>query len=458
MLFQTLKKAKKMYMKIYGRPEQVSRGGEWRPRSRRPIYRGGIQGRLLATLLVVAVATGCDSLLEAELPGSLSVEALNDPALAETLALGVQGDFECAFRGYLFRELLWADVIKYHGTTLNWLRTEQRAATTREGGNQNCENGREPVWLPMQIAIGQANVVIALIEGFDAGTVEDPDFLVGKANMYKGYATQMLSEHYCGIVFDGDGVEKSRADGFQRAVELFTLAIDRASLSGAGEASDIVNMARVGRARAKLNLGDGPGAITDAEAVDIGFIGLANYETSPTRLRWDRPRSMDAEGTLQAAYRNLQIGGVSDPRVPTKQHSAGVTPQYTLEWWVQLKYNSRGSDIPISTWREARLMIAEADPTRSVAIINELRLDPTGIHSELDSSAWPLPTYAGGTPAQIAAQVIEERRRELFLQGTKVGDDLRTGEFQNWDTGVAASGLQIDENVSCMPVPIQEFL
>ena len=30
-------------------------------------------------------------------------------------------------------------------------------------------------------------------------------------------------------------------------------------------------------------------------------------------------------------------------------------------------------DIPISTWREAQLMIAEADPARSVAIINLLR-------------------------------------------------------------------------------------
>ena len=125
--------------------------------------------------------------------------------------------------------------------------------------------------------------------------------------MYKAYATELLSEHYCGIVFDGDGVEKSRADGFQRAVEFFTLAIDRASLSSAGEASAIVNMARVGRARAKLNLGDGPGAITDAEAVDMGFIGLANYETTPTRLRWDRPVSMDDNVTLQAEYLNLLV-------------------------------------------------------------------------------------------------------------------------------------------------------
>ena len=411
---------------------------------------------LLAMLLAVAVATGCDSLLEAELPGSLGAEALDNPELAETLVLGVQGDFECAFRGYLFREVLWADVGKYHGSTLNWLRSEQRAFSTREGGNQSCENNREPVWLPMHIAIGQANVALDLLEGFDAGTVEDLDLLVGKANMYKAYATQMLSEHYCGIVFDGDGVEKSRADGFQRAVELFTLAIDRASLSSAGEASRIVNMATVGRARAKLNLGDGPGAIMDAEAVDMGFIGLANYESSPTRLRWDRPVSMDDQVTLQAEYLNLLVGGVPDPRVPVD--GLGPTPQYALDWWVQLKYNSRGSDIPISTWREAQLMIAEADPARSVAIINLLRSDPTGIHSELDSSAWPLPAYAGGTAAEIAAQVIEERRRELFLQGTKVGDDLRTGEFQNWDTGVAASGLQIDPNVSCMPIPVQEFL
>ena len=412
---------------------------------------------LLAMLLVVAVATGCDSLLEAELPGSLGVEALNDPELAETLVLGVQGDFECAFRMYLFREALWADVAYFHENQLNQLRSEQRALATREGGNQNCENSREAVYLPWQIVRGQAEVAIDLIEGFPAGSVEDPDFLVGEAYMYSGYATQFLSEHYCGLFFGDDGVERSRADGFQEAVNHFTLAIDRASLSSAGEASDIVNMARVGRARAKLNLGDGAGAITDAEAVDMGFIGLSNYETSPTRLRWDRPWSVDASGTLQEPYRNKMVGGVPDPRVPTELLST-PTAQFGLEWWVQKKYNSRGSDIPISTWREAQLMIAEADPARSVAIINLLRSDPTGIHSELDASAWPLPAYAGGTPAEIAAQVQEERRRELFLQGTKVGDDLRTGEFQNWDTGFTTSGLQIDESVSCMPTPLQETL
>ena len=420
------------------------------------------QGRLslLAMLLVMAVGTGCDSLLEADLPGSLSAAALDDPALAETLVLGVRGDFECAFRGYLFREVLWADVGRFHGSTLNWLRSEQRSLSTREGGNQNCENSREPVWLPMHVVRGQAKVAIELISGFEAGSVADPDLLIAEASLYKGYATQMLSEHYCGIVFDGDGVERTRADGFTAAAALFTTAIDRGSLSSAADASRIVNMARVGRARAKLNLGDLAGTITDAGAVTKGFIGYNEYESSPTRLRWDRPFSMDDNITLQPPYRNVTVGGVPDPRVPTEHTSrnGGVTAQYSSDWWIQLKYRGRDSDIPISTWREAQIMIAEADPTQSVAIINLLRSDASGIHSELDADAWPLPAYAGGTAAEIKAQVIEERRRELFLQGTEVGDDIRTGEHTKWTQGVALSGLQIDSSATCMPIPVQEFL
>ena len=36
-----------------------------------------------------------------------------------------------------------------------------------------------------------------------------------------------------------------------------------------------------------------------------------------------------------------------------------------------------------------------------------------------------LPAYAGGTPAEITAQVREERRRELFLEGQRLGDVRR---------------------------------
>ena len=102
-------------------------------------------------------------------------------------------------------------------------------------------------------------------------------------------------------------------------------------------------------------------------------------------------------------------------------------------------------------------MIAEIDPAQSVAIINLLRTSTTGLHSELDTSAWPLAAYVDAGPAANAAAVLEERRRELYLQGVKIGDDHRTNNFATWDTGVSLSNAPIG-TLTCLPLPQLEFL
>lgn len=63
-------------------------------------------------------------------------------------------------------------------------------------------------------------------------------------------------------------------------------------------------------------------------------------------------------------------------------------------------------------------MVAEADlavgnTTSPVTIINQLHTN-AGI-----------PPYVAGTAAQIKTQIIEERRRELFLEGQRFGDIIR---------------------------------
>jgi hypothetical protein len=82
-----------------------------------------------------------------------------------------------------------------------------------------------------------------------------------------------------------------------------------------------------------------------------------------------------------------------------------------------LKYADRGASIPIARYTEAQLILAEASVAASnlqgaVDIINALH------------TAAGLPAYDGNgkTAAQVRDQVIEERRRELFLEGQRLGD------------------------------------
>jgi hypothetical protein len=96
--------------------------------------------------------------------------------------------------------------------------------------------------------------------------------------------------------------------------------------------------------------------------------------------------------------------------------------------WVQDKYVALATPIPFATWREAQLMLAEAQGgQQAVTIINRLRTTNSGLAPTI-ASRWPaagLPTFASTDNAAIRAQVIDERQRELYLQGQRIGDLLR---------------------------------
>ena len=422
--------------------------------------------RLVFPLLLLGLAplTACgalDDLLQAELPGQVVDGDLNEPGLAETLVAGAQADFECGYQGHLLGvEAGFANVFHYVQFQIEMIRIANRQARTIEHGIGECTSNRDPIWFIMHRGRAQAaDAARRILEEMDPAEVEDLDFLVGKAYAYEGYATQILSEAWCEMVFDGTGTTVTRLDGMAQAEDRFDKAIQfsTTALSGAraAEAQDILDLALVGRARSRLNQGDLAGAITDAQAVTAGFIYYSTHETSPSR-RAGMVERIEIGFVVHARDRNLMVGGVADPRVPIEN----LGPHQTTgvgDWWVQRKYADDGTDLPFASWREAQLIIAEADPAQSVAIINVLRTSTAGLHVDLDTSAWPLPAYVDGGAVANAAAVIEERRRELFLQGVAMGDRQRTNDFADWDTGVSLVNAPIG-TITCLPVPELEFL
>jgi hypothetical protein len=75
----------------------------------------------------------------------------------------------------------------------------------------------------------------------------------------------------------------------------------------------------------------------------------------------------------------------------------------------------------------------------------------------VDDSHPGLPQFSSTDDAEILATVLEERRRELYLQGMKMGDDIRTDNVDTWDTGVSLVNAPIGD-LTCLPVPELEFL
>jgi hypothetical protein len=138
-------------------------------------------------------------------------------------------------------------------------------------------------------------------------------------------------------------------------------------------------------------------------------------------------------------YRNLTVAGRADPRVKatntTRLGQDAVTAQ-----WQQQKYTGNGAaSIPIASWIEAQLIYAEAVGGQSARdAINRVR------------AVSGVPALDGSEGTDITAIVLEERRRQLFSEGQRLGDMLRKNI--PFPSGVNHKGQSYGP-VTCVPLP-----
>ena len=395
--------------------------------------------------LAFAITLGaCEGLLDVTLPGQVVEADLNDPALAVTLTLSAVGDFECASLYNIRNAGLWFGEFLETSGSRNSSLAALRSLQIRVYADP-CGGGGS-LWAPLQNSRAQGQRAVDLITGFPDASVADKTFLLATARLYEGYSIELLGETHCGVTFDG-GPLMTRHEAWAEAETRFTEAIQLAGGSSAvrgpgfaGDAAAVVIAAYIGRARARLNMENNPaGVVQDASQVPTGFQFSATYDATPARrqnrifIDNNENHSMmphrDFLDLTIAANGGLTVGsGVPDPRVVIVS-VPGFGTTGSIPARDQTKYTSRGSSIPFATWREAQLMIAEADATQSVAMINLLRTSNSGLPAGIDATAWPLPAFdaTGLTAAEIETAVWEERRRELWMQGHFIGDKLRWG-------------------------------
>jgi hypothetical protein len=462
--------------------------------------RGPLSGPLAAAVFALSLGA-CESLLEVDLPGNLTEDALRDPALAEVLVTSVVGDFECGF----------VDYMRFPG---QWFEESQNSSQSRPDALSGlrsqlvgvyadpCSSGTGPIWTTIQVPRQNARRAVEFIRAmtFSATNLPDTTFLIAKARLYEAYSIQLLAEQFCAVTFDA-GPLVTRVAAYDSAEVKFTEAITKGLLvtgARAVEAAAVVNAARVGRARSRLyqwqySGGLAADVIADASLVSANFQMNATYDANPARRRNRIFDTQTAKSMMpHRDWTNLRIapngthvqgaaGGVLDPRVriTVATSSTDVDGRGVGFMRRQTKFPARTSPIPFATWREARLMIAEVDPTQTLAIINQLRTTTTGMAATINTagtagaSAFPLPTisavdWAAMTPAQQQTTLWEERRRELYLQGTQAGDKIRWA-YPAWDNNDEYGGslrdvTQIDDPLTtgpevaqgCIPIPALE--
>jgi hypothetical protein len=239
---------------------------------------------------------------------------------------------------------------------------------------------------------------------------------------------------------------------FASAETMFNTAITAAQAAGNQQ---ILNMAYVGRARARLDQGNSAGATADAALVPAGFVINATSENSPT-IRQNRIQVLNQGGFFSVApsYRNLTVpsgsGTVPDTRVTVTNAGKNGTDNRT-PLYIQTKYANSASPIPIASYKEAQLIVAEvAQGQTAVNIINALR------------TAAGLPTISTTDPVVIAAEVTEARRRELFLEGQHLYDVRRLNLPLDPASGIPYSTVYLKGGnygtERCFPVPDVERL
>ena len=439
-----------------------ARGTRTATRPRR--FLNNVLGGLLLPPLLFALGACdfADDLLSVELPGRVRAEDLNDPSFARTLMLSAQGDFECALTNHIFTMGLWTT--EFHPTSARTrnivsLRDLGVLTVSAFGSNSPQPTCREynppPLSTALHVARGQANTAIELLSGFDEAEVPQKDFYIGKTYTYRGYGVELLSEMACAVAFDSGPLE-TRDQGFERARSDFleALGILGGVTSGpnVSEARSLENMAKIGYARASLQVGDAAGVLRYADDIPEGFVRYADRTATSDQTRNHVARATaDFDNPVHELLHNLEVQGVPDPRVPVRDEGRTGNDQIT-PMWSQLKYTSESDDIPFATWREMRLMVAEVEGGQTaVDIINLLRAkvnDIPWLTGEFD-----LPEFSSTDEAEIRAQVIEERRRELWLQGTRIGDMLRNDI--PFATGINPKG-ETYGGFTCVPIEERE--
>jgi len=254
-----------------------------------------------------------------------------------------------------------------------------------------------------------------------------------------GFSIVVMAENYCSgmpisKLTDAGAIElgepRTTAQLWDDAVAKFDSAITLATAAGAGGTTEL-NLARIGKGRALVNKGDFHGAAAAVAAVPTSFLYLIRHSDNTGRQNnavWvfqrvaSRFSATNSEGTNGLPYRSD-----NDPRVRQTLSGVGFDGS-TPKWLVDLpanafapdgKYSLRGSDVPLATGVEARLIEAEAALRAGDLVTFMARIDTERSAQGLGSATLPL------TTAAREDFLFKERAYSMWFTAHRLGDMRR---------------------------------
>jgi hypothetical protein len=420
--------------------------------------------RRLAPLACLLMFSGCDldEFLEAEDPFTVTPETASDTANLQTLYAGSRSQFALAFGGLQNNE---GGVVLMSGLMSDELYasdnfTTRRAVDSRNIDYQISNAASDHAFIYLQRARAEALNAIDLFENSPrAGSSRHAELF-----SIAGYSVLMLVENFC----TGIPLSRIAQTGVEFGAplnrnELYDLAISYFDQALAQENADETqrNLARVGKARALLGLGQFAAAAQAVSGVPTSFgfeieYAPGAFETpNPVFNFVNEEHRMSAsiqEGTVN---RGLPFGvQPRDPRISIANQSvesnSGEVPN-----WEQFKYASQDDEIPLASGVEARLIEAEAQLANGTSASYLTTLNALRTSAGLGQLSDP------GTAAGRVDQFFSERAHWLWLTGHRLSDMRRLirqyGRPQEtvFPTGLTPYGTPYGTDVT-LPIPFEE--
>lgn len=395
----------------------------------------------LLGVLALAGTSACniDKLLEIETPSRVAEDRYLAPENAGLIASSAVADFECALGAYVVAGGLAAGELVESSQTASRWSYDRRDVLASDAHYSTFGCAALGVYTPISTARHTNDQAARLLSEWTDAQVPNRQRLLATTSALAGYSLLLLGEGFCSGVINV-GAELTSAQLFDSAAVRFTRAITAAEAAGD---QSLLNLARVGRARARRNGGNLAAAAQDAALVPVDFVYSMSASTSAAR-RNNRVFAQNNSGaavTVAPAYRNL-----NDARVVATDAGRNAGDQVNRLWFQQ-KYGSLTAATPVARGVEARLIVAEArGGVEGIRILNELRAR---------ASLAPISESQAGNFTSV---LYEERNRWLWLEGQR-WFDVRRGNLALVPAAGAPypkGGIYGDQR--CWPLPDVERL
>ncbi len=392
-------------------------------------------GIAAAALLIPLTACDLDRLLVIDDPDTVDERTVEDPSFIEVVIAGAYGDFVVAYstgggglgNTFLPSTAAISDELFFTGTFAGWLATDSRSQFQPSDGNMadgayvGLHRARRALWL--------AADKVARHERYGTSSPE-----YGELTGLWGYTYVALGEAFCSYIPVSNDEKHDPSDGPPRtSAQLFEESL--AIFERGGEH----NLARMGRARALLNLGRYQEAASAAAGVPTAYNYFLEHSENASanpfyeNPQWSMSHNEGGNGTGMP-FRGLGSDGEdpanADPRLPWFEDPRHLGSEF--RWFRSLKYPNRGAPVVLASGIEARLIEAEAALASGgdwLGILNSLRADVGPLMAaQIENYAAAVPDpYLEPLidPGDAAARVdllFQERALWLWGTGHRLGD------------------------------------